>query len=281
MKKIHIPKAQDKELALSCLVANEHLLIEDIPGTGKTQLAKDLSKFSKLPSNRIQCTNDLMPADVLGYYRLTTGNKLKFIEGPVFTNILLIDELNRAPSRTQSALLEAMEELQVTIEGKTYKLPDPFFVIATQNPREQIGIFDLPESQLDRFSICINMDHKSKEDYLEIMNQTKVTSQQFRKNILTIKKKMKDIHFEDSLKNYLLNIFENIENIINKNLAIRPRLQIRRLAEAMASIDNRDFVIPEDILTFIVPSLRHRLSTNNYEEIHEIVIKALEGVKTP
>ena len=174
-----------------------------------------------------------------------------------------------------------MEELQVTIEGKTYKLPDPFFVIATQNPREQIGIFDLPESQLDRFSICINMDHKSKEDYLDIMNQTKVTSQQFRKNILTIKKKMKNIHFEDSLKNYLLNIFENIENIINKNLAIRPRLQIRRLAEAMASIDNRDFVIPEDILTFLVPSLRHRLSTNNYEEINEIVIKALEGVKTP
>ena len=281
MKKIHIPKAQDKELALSCLVANEHLLIEDIPGTGKTQLAKDLSKISKLPSKRIQCTNDLMPADVLGYCRATSGNKLKFIEGPVFTNILLIDELNRAPSRTQSALLEAMEELQVTIEGKTYKLPVPFFVIATQNPREQIGIFDLPESQLDRFSICINMDHKSKKDYLEIMDQTKVPSQQFKKNVFTIKKKIKAVHFEDSLKSYLLSIFENIENIIIKNLAIRPRLQIRRLAEAKASIDNRDFVIPDDILTFLVPSLRHRLSIKNDEEIHEIVIKALEGVKTP
>ena len=151
MSKIIIPKPSASELALVSLIAGEHLLIEDIPGTGKTYLANNLSKLSKLKSNRIQCTNDLMPADVIGYNKSTSSKSIEFIKGPIFTNILLVDEMNRAPSRTQSALLEAMEESQISIEGKTFKLPEPFFVIATQNPRDQVGVFDLPESQIDRF----------------------------------------------------------------------------------------------------------------------------------
>ncbi len=143
-------------LALACLLSKGHLLIEDVPGTGKTLLAKNLAQKLGIKTTRLQCTNDLLPSDILGYnFYDQAKKKMVFKKGPIFSQVLLADELNRAPSKTQSALLEAMEESQVSIEGETYPLEKPFFVIATQNPREHVGVFDLPESQIDRFYLSL------------------------------------------------------------------------------------------------------------------------------
>ena len=281
MKKINIPKPLASELALIALVGGEHLLIEDIPGTGKTNLARNLSLISKLKSNRIQCTNDLMPADVIGYNKTTPTKSIEFIKGPVFTNILLIDEMNRAPSRTQSALLEAMEENQISIEGKTFKLPAPFFVIATQNPRDQVGVFELPESQIDRFSLCINMDILNAEDYLKVLNH-----EQIHKDILNISysklsKNLKAVHFDNKLQIYLLQILDEIEKISAKYLAIRPRVQLQNLAKAYAALKARNFVVPEDILALLISSMRHRFHEMSKEEIEEMILESISFVKTP
>lgn len=281
MKKIDIPSPSASELALTSLIAGEHLLIEDIPGTGKTNLAKNLSHISKLRNNRIQCTNDLMPADVIGYNKSTSNKSIEFIKGPIFTNILLVDEMNRAPSRTQSSLLEAMEESQISIEGKTFKLPAPFFVIATQNPRDQVGVFELPESQIDRFSLCINMDILNAEDYLKVLNH-----EQIHKDILNISysklsKNLKAVHFDKKLQIYLLQILDEIEKISAKYLAIRPRVQLQNLAKAYAALKSRNFVVPEDILALLISSMRHRFHEMSKEEIEEMILESLSFVKTP
>lgn len=281
MKKIDIPSPSASELALTSLIAGEHLLIEDIPGTGKTNLAKNLSHISKLRNNRIQCTNDLMPADVIGYNKSTSNKSIEFIKGPIFTNILLVDEMNRAPSRTQSSLLEAMEESQISIEGKTFKLPAPFFVIATQNPRDQVGVFELPESQIDRFSLCINMDILNAEDYLKVLNH-----EQIHKDILNISysklsKNLKAVHFDNKLQIYLLQILDEIEKISAKYLAIRPRVQLQNLAKAYAALKARNFVVPEDILALLISSMRHRFHEMSKEEIEEMILESVSFVKTP
>lgn len=281
MKKIDIPSPSASELALTSLIAGEHLLIEDIPGTGKTNLAKNLSHISKLRNNRIQCTNDLMPADVIGYNKSTSNKSIEFIKGPIFTNILLVDEMNRAPSRTQSSLLEAMEESQISIEGKTFKLPAPFFVIATQNPRDQVGVFELPESQIDRFSLCINMDILNAEDYLKVLNH-----EQIHKDILNISysklsKNLKAVHFDNKLQIYLLQILDEIEKISAKYLAIRPRVQLQNLAKAYAALKSRNFVVPEDILALLISSMRHRFHEMSKEEIEEMILESVSFVKTP
>ena len=281
MSKIIIPKPSASELALVALIAGEHLLIEDIPGTGKTYLANNLSKLSKLNNNRIQCTNDLMPADVIGYNKSTSSKSIEFIKGPIFTNILLIDEMNRAPSRTQSALLEAMEESQVSIEGKTFKLPDPFFVIATQNPRDQVGVFELPESQIDRFSLCINMDTLNNEDYLKILNEEQMHTEILKTPYSAITKIVKTVHFDHKLQVYLLKILDEIEKISGKYLAIRPRIQLQNLARVHAALKAREFVVPEDILALLLSSMRHRLHEMSKEEIEEMILESVSFIKLP
>ncbi|MBT3513132.1 MAG: AAA domain-containing protein [Nitrosomonadales bacterium] len=279
MKKYTLPKPSAEKLAQTCLFAGGHLLIEDIPGTGKTVLAKKIANISNLSTNRIQCTNDLMPADILGYNKVK-NNKLIFIKGPIFTNILLIDELNRAPSRTQSALLEAMEELQVSIEGKTHSLSKPFFVIATQNPREQTGVFDLPESQIDRFSICIKMDEISNEGYKDILlfKEEKRTDKINFKKVIT---KSDLIHIDEKLINYLLSIISLIEVKVNKKLAIRPRIQLKNLSKSFAALDKRNFVVPEDIQSVLLPNMRHRLPGMADSELEKILIEVVKEVKIP
>ena len=279
MQKYTLPKPSAEKLAQTCLFADGHLLIEDIPGTGKTVLAKKIANISNLSTNRIQCTNDLMPADILGYNKVK-NNKLAFIKGPIFTNILLIDELNRAPSRTQSALLESMEELQVSIEGKTHLLSKPFFVIATQNPREQTGVFDLPESQIDRFSICIKMDEISNERYRDIL----LTKEEKQINKLNFKKMIAEsnlVHIDEKLINYLLNIISLIETKTNKKLAIRPRIQLKKLSKSFAALDDRDFVVPEDIQSVLLPNMRHRMAGMSDSELEKILVEAVKEVKIP
>jgi len=279
MQKYTLPKPSAEKLAQTCLFADGHLLIEDIPGTGKTVLAKKIANISNLSTNRIQCTNDLMPADILGYNKVK-NNKLAFIKGPIFTNILLIDELNRAPSRTQSALLESMEELQVSIEGKTHLLSKPFFVIATQNPREQTGVFDLPESQIDRFSICIKMDEISNERYRDIL----LTKEEKQINKLNFKKMFAEsnlVHIDEKLINYLLNIISLIETKTNKKLAIRPRIQLKKLSKSFAALDDRDFVVPEDIQSVLLPNMRHRMAGMSDSELEKILVEVVKEVKIP
>lgn len=279
MQKYTLPKPSAEKLAQTCLFADGHLLIEDIPGTGKTVLAKKIANISNLSTNRIQCTNDLMPADILGYNKVK-NNKLAFIKGPIFTNILLIDELNRAPSRTQSALLESMEELQVSIEGKTHLLSKPFFVIATQNPREQTGVFDLPESQIDRFSICIKMDEISNERYRDIL----LTKEEKQINKLNFKKMIAEsnlVHIDEKLINYLLNIISLIETKTNKKLAIRPRIQLKKLSKSFAALDDRDFVVPEDIQSVLLPNMRHRMAGMSDGELEKILVEVVKEVKIP
>jgi MoxR-like ATPase len=279
MQKYTLPKPSAEKLAQTCLFADGHLLIEDIPGTGKTVLAKKIANISNLSTNRIQCTNDLMPADILGYNKVK-NNKLAFIKGPIFTNILLIDELNRAPSRTQSALLESMEELQVSIEGKTHLLSKPFFVIATQNPREQTGVFDLPESQIDRFSICIKMDEISNERYRDIL----LTKEEKQINKLNFKKMIAEsnlVHIDEKLINYLLNIISLIETKTNKKLAIRPRIQLKKLSKSFAALDDRDFVVPEDIQSVLLPNMRHRMAGMSDSELEKILVEVVKEVKIP
>ena len=279
MQKYTLPKPSAEKLAQTCLFADGHLLIEDIPGTGKTVLAKKIANISNLSTNRIQCTNDLMPADILGYNKVK-NNKLAFIKGPIFTNILLIDELNRAPSRTQSALLESMEELQVSIEGKTHLLSKPFFVIATQNPREQTGVFDLPESQIDRFSICIKMDEISNERYRDIL----LTKEEKQTNKLNFKKMIAEsnlVHIDEKLINYLLNIISLIETKTNKKLAIRPRIQLKKLSKSFAALNDRDFVVPEDIQSVLLPNMRHRMAGMSDSELEKILVEVVKEVKIP
>jgi MoxR-like ATPase len=279
MQKYTLPKPSAEKLAQTCLFADGHLLIEDIPGTGKTVLAKKIANISNLSTNRIQCTNDLMPADILGYNKVK-NNKLAFIKGPIFTNILLIDELNRAPSRTQSALLESMEELQVSIEGKTHLLSKPFFVIATQNPREQTGVFDLPESQIDRFSICIKMDEISNERYRDIL----LTKEEKQINKLNFKKMITEsnlVHIDEKLIHYLLNIISLIETKTNKKLAIRPRIQLKKLSKSFAALDDRDFVVPEDIQSVLLPNMRHRMAGMSDSELEKILVEVVKEVKIP
>tara|TARA_B110000261_G_scaffold161962_1_gene204538 strand:- start:860 stop:1522 length:663 start_codon:yes stop_codon:yes gene_type:complete len=220
-----------------------------------------------------------MPADILGYNKVK-NNKLAFIKGPIFTNILLIDELNRAPSRTQSALLESMEELQVSIEGKTHLLSKPFFVIATQNPREQTGVFDLPESQIDRFSICIKMDEISNERYRDIL----LTKEEKQINKLNFKKMIAEsnlVHIDEKLINYLLNIISLIETKTNKKLAIRPRIQLKKLSKSFAALDDRDFVVPEDIQSVLLPNMRHRMAGMSDSELEKILVEVVKEVKIP
>lgn len=279
MQNYTLPKPSAEKLAQTCLFAGGHLLIEDIPGTGKTVLAKKIANISNLSTNRIQCTNDLMPADILGYNKVK-NNKLAFIKGPIFTNILLIDELNRAPSRTQSALLESMEELQVSIEGKTHLLSKPFFVIATQNPREQTGVFDLPESQIDRFSICIKMDEISDELYRNIL----LTKEGKQTNKLNFKKMIAEsnlVHIDEKLINYLLNIISLIETKTNKKLAIRPRIQLKNLSKSFAALNDRDFVVPEDIQSVLLPNMRHRMAGMSDIELEKILVEVVKEVKIP
>ena len=220
-----------------------------------------------------------MPADILGYNKVK-NNKLAFIKGPIFTNILLIDELNRAPSRTQSALLESMEELQVSIEGKTHLLSKPFFVIATQNPREQTGVFDLPESQIDRFSICIKMDEISDELYRNIL----LTKEGKQTNKLNFKKMIAEsnlVHIDEKLINYLLNIISLIETKTNKKLAIRPRIQLKNLSKSFAALNDRDFVVPEDIQSVLLPNMRHRMAGMSDSELEKILVEVVKEVKIP
>jgi len=266
-------KGGQVKLALACLLARGHLLIEDLPGVGKTTLAHTLARLLGLQFSRIQFTSDMLPADVIGVsvYDREKGN-FKFIPGALFSQVLLADEINRATPKTQSALLEAMEEMQVTIEGETRLLPEPFFVIATQNPINHIGTFPLPESQLDRFLMRIELgypDHAAERTLLKKGGRrtllTKLAPCLSPLQLEALQKEVEAIHASEALLDYVQVLIEATRQSSKFIYGLSPRagLALLSAARAWAFIEGRGMVLPEDIQAVLPGIARHRLRLVN------------------
>ncbi|MDW7773415.1 MAG: MoxR family ATPase [Desulfobulbaceae bacterium] len=267
--RVILGKREQVQLSLCCLFSGGHLLIEDIPGIGKTTLAKVLAETLGLGFRRIQCTSDMLPGDILGVavFEQKTGT-FKFHPGPIFTQVLLTDEINRATPKTQSALLEAMEERQVTTEGETRPLASPFFVIATQNPMEQVGTFPLPESQLDRFLIRIELgypDRSSEHDLLReggthkvLQEATPLLSPEV---VIHYQQMASRVHASDTLIEYIQNILDFTRNSPAFHLGLSPRagLYLLRASRSWAFINGRTFILPEDVQKVLPYVVGHRL----------------------
>lgn len=261
-------KRSQVRLALSAMLSGGHLLIEDAPGMGKTSLARALGHHLQLNWSRLQCTNDTTPSDIVGVNVFDPkSGAFDFRQGPVFTQVLLADELNRAPSKSQSALLEAMAERQVTVDGSSFSLPAPFIVIATQNPTEQIGVSPLPESQLDRFAVSFSLGLPSNAVEADILREARSGEGSFEQGppILpagafpALQKKCHDVDFSDPIITYLQALAGQLRSAQLPNLSVRALMQIKGLAQAHAMIEGRDFCVPEDIQAVFVPALQHRL----------------------
>ena len=268
INRVFIGRPEVVDLALTAVLASGHILIEDAPGSGKTALSRALATCLGLDFQRIQCTNDLLPADITGMSVFDTKTSaFTFREGPVFTQMLLADELNRAPSRTQSSLLEAMEERRVTIDRETYSLPKPFLVVATQNPREFIGTFDLPESQLDRFAVSMDVGRPDKSVQKTILagmkqghspDQVKVMTSP--ETVIELQQETADLTINDAILGYAIDLADAMEAEGHAGLSVRYRNQLIRLSQAAAMVAGRDFVAPEDVQSVFYPSLRHRMT---------------------
>ena len=287
---IILGKEQQIQLSVCCLLAKGHLLIEDIPGVGKTTLAHTLAKLLGLHYQRIQFTSDILPADIVGSSVFDAeNNNFKFHPGPVFNQMVLADEINRATPKAQSALLEAMEERQVTVEGKTLSLPQPFFVIATQNPSHQLGTYPLPESQLDRFLMRIELgypNHAAERELLKGQSRYKLIEQLSMQlspeKLIEIQQKITEVHASPALLDYLQAIIRFSRDSSEYTCGLSPRAGLALLgaAKAWAFMQQRDAVLPEDVQQVLAPVAGHRLraSTTNSEKI---VAPILEQVAIP
>jgi len=284
-------------LSVVTLLAGGHILLEDAPGLGKTSLARALAKSLGCGFTRMQFTPDLLPSDILGgnIYRPGTGD-FEFRPGPIFTNVLLADEINRTTPRTQSALLEAMSERQVSIEGTTHKLPDPFLVIATQNPFEFEGTYPLPENQLDRFMMCLSLGYPDRKSELEILNRHRdgqpvdaLTAAATPDQVLNLQRQVQAIKFDASLAEYLLQIVEKTRanNELTLGVSTRGALTWYRAAQAMALVADRDYVIPDDIKETAIPVLAHRvvcrgaMREGHRQRASQILRMVMDGIAVP
>lgn len=269
IQKVIIGKGKEIELVLSAIICGGHVLLEDVPGTGKTTLAKALAKSMNGAFARVQFTPDLLPADVTGtrVFRQQTGDFV-FMRGPVFTNILLADEINRATPRTQSALLECMEERQVSEGGLTYPLEAPFLVIATQNPVETQGTFPLPEAQLDRFLIRISLGYPTQNEALTMMQRFRAASPLASLNAVAEMTELAEAgklyslcEVSEPVMTYIVSLCEAARDPAKVRLGPSPRamLNLMRACQALAAVRGRDYVIPDDVKEMAVPVLSHRV----------------------
>jgi MoxR-like ATPase len=263
-------KDHEFKLAITCFLAGGHLLIEDIPGVGKTTFAKALAQLLGLHFGRIQFTNDLLPSDIIGTSIYdTVERKFKFHRGPIFSQLVLIDELNRATPKTQSALLQAMEERHVTVEGETYRLPDPFFIVATQNPRFQLGTFSLPESQLDRFMMRIQLGYPGASAEKRLLLDTSRAGRHEGLDPLLnlselnrLRKTIEHTDVSDELADYVQRILEQSRNHQKDVIGLSPRagLSLIAAAKTWAFLSGRQMVLPEDVQAVATAVVNHRIS---------------------
>ena len=258
------------DMILAAVFAGGHVLLEDVPGTGKTVLAKAIAKSSGLDFSRIQCTPDLMPSDVTGSsVWLPAKSEFEFRAGPVMSNVVLVDELNRATPRTQSALLEAMAEGQVSADGKKHELDKPFFVIATENPVESEGTFPLPEAQKDRFMMCLSIGYPNKNEEIEIITAQRsmvhpveaVSAVTSKEEILSCMEEAVNVHVDEAVMEYLLNLVDATRKNDNLAAGISPRgsIALYKAAQSYAAVRGRNYVTPEDVKLLAFPVFRKRL----------------------
>jgi MoxR-like ATPase len=290
-------KPEVVRLTLVALIAGEHILLEDVPGVGKTLVGKALAKSVSADFTRVQFTPDLLPSDIVGS-SIFNPKSAEFIynRGPVFANIVLADEINRAPPRTQAALLEAMSDGQVSVDGQTYPLPQPFMVIATQNPFEFEGTYALPESQLDRFLLRMSMgypdrkhdkkildDHRKGEPVIDL--QPVLTSQ----NIVQIQQRVREVKVEESVADYLLDIVHATREseTLHVGVSTRAALSMYRAGQALAFSEGREYVTPDDIKRLAVPCLSHRVIAKGYlqgtqrEQVEGLVERIVSKIAIP
>ncbi len=293
MAKALVGQARSSRLAVIAMLAGGHILLEDVPGTGKTLLARSLSSSVKGNFKRVQCTPDLLPSDVSGVnvYDQKEG-VFRFVPGPIFTNILLIDEINRATPRTQSSLLEAMEEGQVTSDGTTRKLEKMFFVIATQNPIESHGTFPLPDAQLDRFMMCLSLGYPNAEQEGEIIKKSmqdgafNVDSILSIDDVLAARLAVRRVFVHDALVSYIVNIVHSTRKHASILLGVSPRGSqlLVRASQAAAYVDGRDFVTPEDVKMLAPIVFGHRISPKvraNRVSHTDLIEKIVETIPVP
>jgi MoxR-like ATPase len=292
-----VGKRAAMRLLLVALLADGHALIEDLPGLGKTLMARSFASAMDLDFKRIQFTPDLMPADVTGTSVYNQANSIfEFRAGPVFTNLLLADEINRAPAKTQAALLEAMQERQVTVDGETRKLEAPFLVIATQNPIEFEGTYPLPEAQLDRFLIRLRIGYPLAEDEARMLEQRvergedAVAIRQVidRSGFLEMQKALEGVHVSQAVMRYIVALVTATRSNAQLQVGSSPRgaLALMKLARGWASLDGRDYVLPDDVKAVAVPALAHRVSLKpemwiQDQDTEQPILNSIQAVPTP
>ncbi|WP_052888258.1 AAA family ATPase [Thermogemmatispora carboxidivorans] len=285
VENVIVGKAEAVTFTLIAVICRGHVLIEDVPGVGKTVLTKSIARSIGCSFKRIQFTPDLLPSDITGVsiYNQKTGN-FEFRPGPIMAQIVLADEVNRATPKTQSALLEAMEESQVTVDGRSYPLPEPFMVMATQNPIEYEGTFPLPEAQLDRFMMNISLGYPSPADEINILNsqqhhhpledlQQIMTAEE----LLEIQKQIRTIHVDQSIREYIVAITNATRSHDNTYLGASPRgsLALFRAAQALAAIRGRSYVIPDDVKLMVKPTLGHRIIVTPAARVRSVTSSAI------
>ena len=295
LEEIIIGKRDILSLVMCSLLCEGHVLLEDVPGVGKTVMAKAIAASLGCSYSRVQCTSDLMPSDILGInvYNQKSG-EFVFRKGPISSNMVLVDEINRANPKTQSALLECMEEYQVTADGVPLTLPRPFMIIATQNPIEYDGTFTLPEAQLDRFFLKTSIGYPDKKSEAEMLRRKNafeavesLKAVSSLDEIKTISLKIKETHVEDSVRDYILSIVRTTRTNPDLVLGASPRASIAlfRASQAKAAMEGRDFVSPDDVKYMAVPVLSHRIRTSfsslRETSVHSIIEKILSSIKVP
>jgi MoxR-like ATPase len=296
ISRVIIGKYRGIELLLVALLADGHVLLEDVPGVGKTLLAKSLAKSIGGSFSRIQFTPDLLPADITGFnvYNQQTG-RFTYQSGPIITNILLADEINRTIPRTQSSLLESMEERQVTVDGQTYLLPRPFFVIATQNPIELEGTFPLPEAQLDRFLLKLRLGYPEKDEEISMLERFReqdpfesLMASGSPAQIIELQGERKKIRISFPVREYITDIVRATRDDKALRFGASPRgsLGLMRAGQALAALRGRDFVLPDDIKQLVEPVLAHRLILTDEERLRggtpeQLLAEILKQIPVP